>query len=176
MRKVIIMSGISGAGKSTYIQDVILGRKVVNNVTSFNPPPSFMVVSADDYFIGEDGVYKFDPSKLSDAHGHCFRCFIDAMQSECDLVVVDNTNTTTEELAPYILGAQAYGYEVEIRTLWCGMDLAASRNTHGVSERGIEAQWVRLNSRKLLPWWKNTDINVPHPEGDESSAHRLFAL
>lgn len=160
MRKVIVMSGVSGSGKSTYIQDVILGRTVKGNVTSFNSPASFVVVSADDYFIDSEGVYKFDPTKLSDAHGRCFLHFILGMESECELVVVDNTNTTDVEIAPYILGAQAFGYEVEIRTLRIPFLYAHQRNTHGVSAQGVEAQFRRLQSRKLPPWWKNTDIEA----------------
>jgi hypothetical protein len=45
--------------------------------------------------------------------------------------------------------------------------MAAERNVHGVSERGVESQWVRLNSRNLPPWWKNTDIVVPDPEEEK---------
>lgn len=160
MRKVVVMSGLSGSGKSTYVQDVLFGRKKEGNVIQWAGNGSCVVLSADDYFIGRDGVYRFDPTKLSSAHGECFRNFISALESECELVVVDNTNTTNEEIAPYMLGAQAYGYDAEIVTLRASVSMCVERNTHGVTQRGIEAQWVRLCSRKLLPWWKNSDIDA----------------
>lgn len=160
MGKVVILSGVSGSGKST------MARALWNELT---PGTYCKVVSADDFFMVE-GTYKFDPKKLSDAHGKCFRDFIAALSSnegfkpEYDLVVVDNTNTTTAEVSPYILGAQAYGWEVEILTAMCETDAdikaCAARNKHGVSEAAIFSQHRRLCGRELMPWWKNTVIKV----------------
>lgn len=154
MRQVIIMSGVSGCGKSTYAKSLCIPHGVANS----------HIVSADTYFMS-DGVYKFDASKLSDAHGACFKQFITYMQESVSLVVVDNTNTTAEEIAPYILGAQAFGYEVEIRTLLTDMTsdkvvALSDRNLHGVGPNSIMAQSERLVRRKLMPWWKNTDIEA----------------
>lgn len=152
MRKVIIMSGVSGSGKSTYMQKLFeeVGEGIV-----------FAEVSAD-HFFKKDGVYNFDASKLSEAHGECFNDFITHMRHLCELVVVDNTNTTDVEIAPYILGAQAFGYEAEIVTLVrpTGMDpndyyrACHARNSHGVSEVGVKQQFSRILNRKLPPWWK----------------------
>lgn len=143
------MSGISGSGKTTYagklLPDLPVGWRVC--------------VSADQYFL-VGSYYKFDPSKLGLAHGDCFKRFIGCLQDNVNLVVVDNTNTTSEEIAPYILGAQAYGYEAEIITLHIPYMVAYGRNQHGVTAEGVEAQFNRLNARRLPPWWKNTDINV----------------
>ena len=145
-----ILSGLSGSGKSTYTQHCCGGAKVV---------------SADQFFM-VDGEYRFDVSKLSQAHGACFKSTIAALGSKVDHVVVDNTNTTTEEIAPYILAAQAYGYEVEVVTLTApkGMSQAdyiaacAKRNAHGVPAAGVEAQAMRLANRRLLPWWKGETV------------------
>src|SRR5262245_10531054 len=112
MKKVIVLSGVSGSGKSTY------AKKILNDSSHGN----VAIVSADDYFmIG--GKYQFDPLKLSWAHGECFRKFLLVIDrdgrcsSAANIVVVDNTNTTSEEIAPYMLGAQAFGWEAEIRTM-----------------------------------------------------------
>lgn len=158
MRKVIIMSGISGSGKSSHIQ------KLFDEV---GEGKTFAVVSADHFFT-KDGVYNFDPSKLSEAHGECFYDFITHMRHLCNLVVVDNTNTTEVEIAPYILGAQAFGYVAEILTLVrpAGMDpndyyrACHARNSHGVSEVGVKQQYSRLLNRALPPWWKNAFIDT----------------
>ena len=76
-------------------------------------------------------------------------------------VVVDNTNTTNEEIAPYILGAQAFGYTSEIITIDPSVvhhTKYAGRNTHNVSLAVIQAQAKRITERKLPPWWKHKMI------------------
>lgn len=131
--KVVILCGASGSGKSTW--------------ASQNYPDA-IVVSADHYFIGEDGEYRFDPSKLGDAHGSCLRHFVKCAQSMItDTVVVDNTNTTTVEIAPYVAVARAYGIEPEIRA-WVGSppEHALTRNTHGVPAEVVKAMWDRLSA------------------------------
>lgn len=155
MRKVVVLSGVSGSGKSTYIREVLgLTYEKVGG------EGSKVVVSADDYFTDSLGVYNFDPTKLSDAHGECFYNFIAHMRHGEELVVVDNTNTTVMELSPYILGAQAWKYEVEVVTLMCESEddvkVCAARNSHGVPFGGVMAQHKRLLERSLPPWWKNT--------------------
>jgi predicted kinase len=141
MRKVIILSGISGSGKSTYIAS----RPAV-------------VVSADHYFTGVDGAYNFDPTKLGEAHGACFREFIELVRLGSTDVVVDNTNTSVAEVAPYVLAAQAYGWDVEILTLMCESEddvrECAGRNTHGVPFQVVMVQHRQLQERILPPWWK----------------------
>src|SRR5690606_33271326 len=121
----IIMSGISGSGKSTWAEKLCHGL----SSTGYN----FSIVSADSYFM-RDGVYQFDPKKLSDAHGACCYDFINQLALQTPLVVVDNTNTTAVEIAPYILIAQAYHYDVEIITVMCESEddvkAAAARNSH----------------------------------------------
>lgn len=151
-QRVIVMSGVSGSGKSTRAQKLVASQ---NDST---------IVSADNFFIAQDGVYRFDHSKLSDAHAACFRAFLSALQRNVKLVVVDNTNTTAVEIAPYILGAQSHFYAVEIITVMCKKDsdvmVAAKRNSHGVPFEGVRAQHLRLVQRRLPPFWKNIVVNA----------------
>ena len=150
--RVIILSGVSGSGKSTYAIQLWNGLE---------PGTYCKVVSADDFFITADGRYAFDASKLSEAHGACFRAFLTAIQDPFySLVIVDNTNTTGEEIAPYVLGAQAFGRKVEIHTVAAALADCETRNLHGVGARTIEAQAARIAARKLAPWWKHVDAKV----------------
>jgi hypothetical protein len=172
MKKVTILSGVSGSGKSKYAGTLLLEYTSSTGLTleemlrlpKGDKRATSAYCSADTFFVGTDGTYNFDPTKLSDAHGACFREFITACQNECEMVIVDNTNTTATEIAPYILGAQAYGYDVEIITVMCESEddvkAAAARNSHGVPFGGVMAQHKRLCERQLMPWWKNTFISA----------------
>lgn len=109
--RVTVLRGISGAGKTTWVK---------------THAADAVVVSADHYFF-VDGVYKFDPSKLPEFHNRCFRSFLDAVLVATPYIVVDNTNIHAWEYAPYVLAAQAFGYEVELLTLTCSIELSQAR-------------------------------------------------
>lgn len=151
---VVIMSGVSGSGKSSYIQNVITTRLNGN----------YGYVSADQYF-GRDGEYKFDASKLSAAHADCFLRFITILNTSNrpQIILVDNTNTTTHEISPYVLGAEAFGYQANITTIKThGTDLTrcAERNLHNVPYQGILQQYKRIVERNLPPWWNHNWVEM----------------
>ena len=162
--KVVIMSGVSGSGKSTFAHK--LGEKhTQENGMDRDVGIEYDVVSADHYFYNADDEYVFDPSKLGDAHANCFREFIERCQhpSDVGLLIVDNTNCSVEEIAPYVLGAAAFGHDCEIITLMptlAQLKLCHARNTHNVPLVVIEAQYYKLKNRKLPPHWKNTIVEV----------------
>lgn len=116
MRQVVIMRGIPGSGKTTLHKSRY---------------PGAAVVSAD-HFFERGGKYEFDPTKIGDAHRTCLRDFLAELERGTDLVVVDNTNTSLIECAPYIAVAQARHYDVSVIECCCFADIAANRNTHGV--------------------------------------------
>ena len=142
--KVVILCGVSGSGKSTRCKEVY---------------PDALVVSADHFFM-RSGEYKFDPKRLSDAHGDCLRQFVRYLCENHGTIVVDNTNTTIAELAPYAALALAYGADLQIEILSCQVKTAAGRNVHGVPEQGIVKQAERLATLKenLPPWWPCKEV------------------
>lgn len=142
MKQVIIMMGAPGSGKTTYIK---------NNF------PGAIVVSADHYFI-KDGEYRFDHTQLSQAHKQCFDKFNDHISKyaviigDAPIIVVDNTNTRLKELRPYIDLAKDYGYNVKIIAIKCDVNLASSRNVHGVPHETIVKMATGVeNTLRLLP-------------------------
>jgi len=147
LSKIKVLRGLPGAGKSTFVKGNF---------------PEATVLSADDYFVGEDDVYRFNPADIGLAHGRCFRLVIEALQRGDELVVVDNTATTIAEVAPYMLAAQAYGYDAEIITLRCDPAIAASRNIHGVPEPLVMkmAEALEAGSQALMPWWQHCVVEV----------------
>ena len=169
-RKVIILSGLSGSGKSTYAS--ALGG---------------VVCSADDFFVNDDGSYVFNPTKLQDAHAYCFRSFLEALQGTNETVVVDNTNTRVEEISPYVLASHAFGIEPKIITVipWQFAPTAAcmqsrnpfmernfamsedqliqflyNRNRHGVGQYAISRQLNNITKRLLPGWWNHEFVIV----------------
>lgn len=150
--KIVIMSGCAGSGKSSYAKELY----------SWHLLPC-VIVSADNYFI-QDGEYKFDSTKLGEAHKDCMKKFLAACNKEIDLIIVDNTNCSSTELAGYYAVGEALGYEVEIITFRCETDddvkMCAGRNAHQVPFNVVMSQHKRLCNRNLPPWYKNTDIKV----------------
>ena len=138
--KVIIMRGLPGSGKSTYIK---------NNF------PNALVCSAD-HFFEKDGEYNFNPAKLPDAHKACMRTFIKYLSAEAPLIIVDNTNTQLWELSPYVSVAEAFGAEVEILHVKSDVNTCIDRNVHGVPEKSIKAMNERWDNP--LPWWNQKEV------------------
>lgn len=120
------------------------------------------VVSADSFFINDEGEYVFDASQLPEAHGYCFREFLRALRERHNFVIVDNTNTTAVEIAPYMLAASAFEYEPEIITImpngWSDLGQALARNVHGVSSNAIAQQFINIRDRVIPPYWKEAFV------------------
>ena len=137
MNKCYILVGMSGSGKSTWVEN--------------NQQTESASVSADYYFSRETGEYKFDASKLGEAHNDCLRNFIDVTQNKFPIVFVDNTNLSKEEIFPYLKIAQAYGYEVTFVLFWpkynakTTIQVCAHRNTHNVPTKTLERQYNKFH-------------------------------
>lgn len=145
--EVVIMRGLPGSGKGYWIDGNI---------------PDTEVVSADHYFIDPDtGEYVFDPSQLPDAHAQCLRDFISLVVVRREpVIVVDNTNTSLVEMAPYIATAMAYDYDVRIVHVECeDLELCAERNVHGVPLDAIinmDRRWESVH--KFPPFWPKEEV------------------
>ena len=136
-RTLIALQGIPGAGKST----------VAKQLVAASNPGSAAVVSADDYHM-ENGVYNYKTEKAGDAHGQCLRAAINLLADSrgyADLVIVDNTNTTVAEVAPYIAVAEAYGWDARILKIPCDWETAAKRTIHGVPSKVVLLLHQRLD-------------------------------
>lgn len=143
LTRMTIMVGCQGSGKSTWAK--------ANR-------PSGTYCSADSYFM-HNGSYQFDVTKLGKAHGACFKKAVEAVMRG-ESVVVDNTNGSVEEIAPYYALGQAFGMEIEVVRMVCSPETAAARNVHGVPEAGVKATARRVHSLKLPPFWSVTEIEV----------------
>lgn len=144
--QVLIMQGISGSGKST----LALNLKQEAEDEGRN----CWIVSADHFLETRDGGYQFDPKLLPEAHAECLKGFIRALQDwRLDLLIVDNTNTRLEEVAPYYAVAEAYGHDVRIMRVECDVEAAKRRNKHNVPTSTIRRMWWSLNQIEWPARW-----------------------
>lgn len=139
MSKVILLSGVPGSGKSSLVNKMSLAGDVT-------------VCSADHYFE-KTGQYVFDVTRMGDAHGECLRKFTNALFRNDELIVVDNTNTSALELAPYVALAQAFNASCEIITVDCDPQLAFERNVHNVPLNTIRRMADAIKTRVIPRFW-----------------------
>jgi predicted kinase len=111
MKELFLLRGLPGSGKSTLAKS--LGG---------------MYTEADQYFM-EDGEYKFDPSKIKDAHGWCQDIVHSYLRNEVEKVIVSNTFTQEWEMEAYYKLAEKYGYRV--------YSLIVENRHGGVNEHGV---------------------------------------
>jgi predicted kinase len=146
LAKILIMRGLPGAGKSTWVKENY---------------PDACICSADGYFLNENGDYVFDGEKISEAHAWCLRSFAETLSSidrgesdSPDVVIVDNTCIRAWEISPYYNLASAYGHQVSIIQVDCDVPTAHSRNVHGVPLERVETMHQGLSSEELPPFWE----------------------
>jgi len=142
--KLIVLRGVSGAGKSTR------AKELVREFLDTNPNDMALICSADDFFVNhESGEYEFVASALRQAHAWCQTRAELAMELGLGLVVVDNTSTQKWEYQPYLDLSQRFDYEVEIVVVGQLDDDSlkeyANRNKHGVPLEVIRKQAKRFD-------------------------------
>lgn len=93
-QKLILIRGLPGSGKSTLAASMAWDADCVHREA--------------DMFWYRNGEYKFNPTKLKEAHEWCQNETQAALDMGCD-VIVSNTFTTVQELKPYFEIARKYG-------------------------------------------------------------------
>ena len=130
MEKVLyIVRGIPGSGKST------LAKKIVGH--------DFLVCEADKYFIDKGtGEYKFDTSKIKDAHKFCQDTVETYMKDSLvnnqfyREIAVANTFTQEWEMEPYFTLAKEYGYTV--------FTIVVENRHGGVNQHGVPEDKLQM--------------------------------
>jgi len=93
-KELFLLRGLPGSGKSTLAKSL-----------------DGIHIEADQYFM-EDGVYKFDGSKIKLAHNWCRLRTEHQMEDGIEKIVVSNTFTQEWEMQSYFDMANEYGYKV----------------------------------------------------------------
>ena len=151
---LLLIRGLPGSGKSSLLNSAHVG---------FGGD----VLSADDYFE-IDGEYKFDPSKLPDAHAWCLKSAKHAIE-QCSgtaaFVSVNNTFTQRWEMEPYIQLAKEAGARLVVASLYDGGltdEELEARNSHGVTLESIKKMRSRFEHD-----WKNGNPSPPWERGND---------
>jgi predicted kinase len=95
---LILVRGLPGSGKTTTALRIGEGLQFDN----------WLHFEADMFFIDKNGDYKWDRSKIREAHAWCQEQTVQAMARNYT-VIVSNTFTTKKELRPYFDIAEEYG-------------------------------------------------------------------
>ena len=134
-KTLYIVRGIPGSGKSTF------AKKLVGH--------DFLVCEADKYFINkETGEYKFDVSKIKDAHKFCQDTVETYMKDSLvnnqfyREIAVSNTFTQEWEMDQYFKLAKEYGYTVFSIVV---ENRHGGTNVHNVPEDKIEQMKNRFS-------------------------------
>lgn len=145
---IAIMRSMAGGGKTYWI-----ARHM----------PDAVVCSADHYHVNDNGDYEYVAANADNAHLQCFKKYANLLsQNEVPKVVVDNTNTTAREIAPYYMLARGYGFNVTIVEIMADVKTCAARNVHGVPESTILAMYKNILFDHLPSYWNKVVYDQNH--------------
>ncbi len=128
-RILYIIRGLPGAGKTE------LGRTLATSV-----------FSADDFFVGSDGQFRYDHTRIGDAQKWCQELLTKWYSTGRGSAAVANTFSRRWEMQSYLLWRPVDVRLVVIDLFDQGLSdkVLAARNTHGVPETKIaemRARW-----------------------------------
>lgn len=181
-KKVTILRGIPGAGKSTWFEKNFLNEFHESRAAICSADDFFKVAYPKEDGSGYDLVYKFDPTKLGEAHKFCMSRFLHCTKEphlfpglpgelsvthQVEEVVVDNTNIRLWEFSGYVQVARARGYDVEVVQIDCDPEVAAARCVHGVPAKKIRDMWKSME--RVPKSWDVTNTLVRNNEIVESA-------
>lgn len=130
---LILLRGLPGSGKST------LGEIILQTTNSSKAD----VLSADNFFMDNDGNYNFDATRLKEAHNMCQQKCAERMRLEFSKIVIANTFTQDWEMKPYFEMADRYRYRVHSVIV---ENRHGSKNVHDVPEEKLEQMKARFQT------------------------------
>jgi len=134
MKNLVLVRGLPGSGKSTFVNDVVY--RLASEYCGFQQ------ICADDCWEEPYTKETFTSEKHGKAHKTCLMMVDAWMNSGRTPIFVHNTFTTDKEMEPYMDLAKKYGYHVH--TLICE-NRHESESVHEVPEEVIEKMRERFS-------------------------------
>lgn len=150
MKELIIMRGFPWTGKS-YTANLIASQT-----------EDSVILSTDEYWYKVNEAsspeeYSFDISKLGTAHKWNQERAFEHLEKGTSCIIIDNTNTTYEEMLPYVMAAKEKKYKILIQeptsTRW--QDIVALLENKKKNEKELKL-WA-----KKLETGSKENHNVP---------------
>lgn len=140
VKKLIIMRGIPGSGKSTRALELCEEARAQNLLP--------IICSTDKFFEDDNGVYKFDPSKLRVNHQKNQSFAHMAMKEGYDVVIIDNTNIKRRDFKTYSDSAKLFNYEVEEIVIG-KFDEESAKIYHGRNKHNVPLEAILRMAREF---------------------------
>jgi hypothetical protein len=94
-----------------------------------------------DMYFEQDGKYKFEPSKIKDAHAWCQDKVETSMMVDIPKIVVSNTFTQEWEMEHYYKLAKKYNYKV--------FSVIVENRHNGVNEHGVPEDKIEVMKNRF---------------------------
>ncbi|AHG86816.1 hypothetical protein F544_15880 [Bibersteinia trehalosi USDA-ARS-USMARC-190] len=139
MKKLIIIRGHAGSGKSTFAQQKIDAFK-----KEFPQAEVFHIEN--DKFLSENGKYHWTPSRFKHAKQQALQALSQTLQTKhnCCLIVLSNVGVNATFLMALMAQAKALGFVVEIYRVQNFF-----RNQHGVSLTQVLEMYLALQCNPI---------------------------
>jgi len=109
--------------------------------------------STDNFWYRDDpSIYNFNPKLLGRAHDWNKENTEMDMKNGIEAIIIDNTNTTSREVNPYIRLAEKYGYNVRLVSVDCNIELAKERNSERPEDRKVPEGVIDKQKNKMAKY------------------------
>lgn len=120
-KSLVILRGVPGSGKSTFAELLSGGDTDI-------------ICCADDFFM-QDGEYKWDRTKIGEAHDACKEKCASLIEKAAPLIIIANTNVRAQDFAEYMEMGEKAGYNVFSIVV---ENRHGGHNVHNVPDETIE--------------------------------------
>jgi predicted kinase/UDP-2,3-diacylglucosamine pyrophosphatase LpxH len=142
MKQLIVLRGIPGSGKSTFVKDFGLEPYVISTDS--------LRMLFKNLNLGEDGQLSIDQSVSKEVFGYIDE-LLDKKMRRGEYIIIDATHTSTQSIQRYIPLSQKYGYKVFVVD-FTDVSLAAciERNKKRESYKFVPEEVIKRMHEQLI--------------------------